>query len=100
MKKNTAEFPKKYEGLSQYRPPLCFELTGRSFTLAFSRDPVSTLALIPARIRSHTVLYTKDLGDRDVHGTALGTIVAGRTLDGMILGKLCLNPLDDFLLLC
>ena len=33
MKKNTAEFPKKYEGLSQYRPPLCFELTGRSFTL-------------------------------------------------------------------
>ena len=50
-------------------------------SLIVGRNPVSALAVIPAGIDIHTVLYSEDLGDRNVHGTAFSTVMTGGTLN-------------------
>ena len=58
--------PKTFEGLSQYRPPLCYELTGKSYTLVmdkFRSGTASVTDLNTARTESDnaTQKYVRDI---------------------------------------
>ena len=53
-KNNKLEFPKQFDGFSQYRPPLCFELTGKTFTLVLDSGYDYELTFTDDRVLSLT----------------------------------------------
>ena len=51
--------PKTYEGMSQYRPPLCFELTGREFAAEYHLRERVQKGEIPYAVHG----WSKDFAD-------------------------------------